>query len=94
MHSLERPYTPVADVVAVADKVANAEVDEETDASSKYPHIAKWTIIQSNHTERQLKLKIIHTPAGTSNEYATTAVFHKTSTPAASTSNMPVINAI
>jgi hypothetical protein len=118
MHPAERPYTPLAEIMVVADKVADAEVDEETDARSTNAHTAKWTIIPPKHAERESTLKTTHTPAvqtlavqtpavqtpavqtpadqtppRTTNVLATTAVSQDTSSPTASTSNVPGINA-
>jgi len=143
MQPPERPYTPVAEIVAMADKVADAEVDEEMDGRSTNAHTAKWTIIPPKHEERESTLKTTQTPAvqrlavqtpavqtpavqtpavqtpavqtpaaqtpavqtpavqtlavqtppGTTNVLATTAVSQDPSSPAASTSNVPGINA-
>jgi len=89
--------------VAVADEVADAEVDEETDARSTNAHTAKWTIIPPKHAERESTLKTTQTPAvqtpavqtppGTTNVLVTTVVSQNTSSPTASTSNVPGINA-
>jgi len=95
MHPPVQPYTPIAEIVAEADKVADAEVDKETDARSTNAHTAKWTIIPPKHVERENALKTttaIQTPPGTINERATTAVSQDTSNPTASTSNVPGIN--
>jgi len=43
--------------VAVADVVADAEVDEETDTRSTNAHTAQWTMIPPKHTERERTLK-------------------------------------
>jgi hypothetical protein len=88
----------VAVAVAVADEVADAEVDEEMDDRSTNAHTAKWTIIPPKHAERESTLKTIQTPAsqtppGTTNVLATTVVSQDTSSPTASTSNVPRINA-
>jgi hypothetical protein len=93
----------MVEIMAVADEVADAEVDEETDARSTNAHTAKWTIIPPKHAERERTLKttqtpVVHTPAvqtppGTTNVLATTAVSQDTSSPTASTSNVPGINA-
>jgi len=85
--------------VAVADKVADEEEDEEMDARSTKAHTAKWTIIRPKHAERESTLKTTQTlatqtPPGTTNELATTAVSQDTSSPTASTLNVPGINAI
>jgi len=97
MHPPEQPYTPVAEIVAMADEVVDAEVDEETDARSTNGHTAKWTIIPPKHAERESTLKTTQTPAvqtppGTTNVLATTTVSQDTSSPTASTSNVPGIN--
>ena len=83
--------------IAMVDEVADAEVDEETDASSTHAHTAKWTIIQLKHAERESTLKMsqtlaIQTPPGMTNGLATTAVSPDTSIPTASTSKVPAIN--
>ena len=103
MDPSERPYTPVAEIVAVANEVADEEEDEVTDASSINPHTAKWSIIPLKHAERESTMKTTQTPAvqtpavqtplGTRNVVATTAVSQDTSSPTASTSNVPGINA-
>jgi len=97
MHLLEWPYTPVAEIEAVADEVADevpdAAVDEETDARSTNAHTAKWTIIPPKNAEKESTLKAIQVPPGTTSGHATTAVSQDTSKPTASTSNVPGINA-
>ena len=82
----------------MADELADEVVDEEMDARSTNAHTAKWTIFPLKHAERETTLKTTQTPAiqtppGTTNELATTAVSHDTSSPTASTSNVPGINA-
>jgi hypothetical protein len=77
----------------VADVVADAEVDEETDARSTNAHTAKWTIIPPKHAEKENTLKAIQIPPGTTSGYATTAVSQDISKPTASTSTIPGINA-
>jgi len=84
--------------VAVADKVTNEVVDEETDARSTYTDNAIWTIIPPKRAEWESTLKTIQTPAiqipwGTMNKLATTVVSQDTSSPSACTSAMPGINA-
>ena len=76
MRPPERPYTPVADIVAltVADEVADAEVDPETDARSTNAHTAQWTIIPPKHAEKESTLKAIQIPPGTMSRHATTVV--------------------
>jgi hypothetical protein len=53
----------MVEIVAVADKVADAEVAKETDAISTNPHTAKWTIIPLKHGARKSTLKTTQTPA-------------------------------
>jgi hypothetical protein len=89
MYPPERLYTPVAEIVAVAD--------EETNARSTNAHTAKWTIIPPKHAERESTLKMTQTPAvhtvpGMTNVLATTEVSQDTSSLTASTSNVPGIN--
>jgi hypothetical protein len=96
MCPLDRPYTPVAEIVA--HEVADEEVDEETDSTSTNTHTAKWTIIPPKHADRESMLKItqslaIQTPLRTTNKLAITAVSQDTSSLTASTSNVPGINA-
>ena len=84
--------------MAVAVAMADEEADEEMDARSTNTHIAKWTIIPPKHADRENALKkpqttAIRTPPGMTNELATTAVSQDTSSPTASTSNVPGINA-
>jgi hypothetical protein len=95
MHPLERPYTPIVEIVAMAmqDGVADAEVDEETDARSTNAHTTKWTIIPHKHAENENTRKAIQIPPGTMSEHTTTAVSQDTSKPTESTSNVPGINA-
>jgi len=98
MRPLERPYTPVAEIVVVADVVADEEVDEETDARGTNAHTTRWTIIPPNHVERESTRKTtqsleIQTPPGTMNELTIPAVSQDISSPTASTSNIPGINA-
>jgi len=98
MHPPERPYTAVAEIVAVADEVADEEVDEAMDARSTNANSAKRTIIPPNHAERESTLKTTQTPelrtrSGMTNKLATTAVSQDTSSPTASTSNVPGNNA-
>jgi len=95
MRPLERPYTPVAEIVAVpvADEVAEAEVDEATEARSTNAHTAKWTIIPPKHAENESTRNAIQIPPGMMSGHATTAVSQDTSMPTASTSNVPGINA-
>jgi hypothetical protein len=104
MRPVERPNIPVAEIVvvavavAVADEVAGAELDEETDTRGTKANTAKWTIIPPKHAERESTLKttqtpVVQTPPGTTNVLATTAVSQDTSSPTASTSNVPGINA-
>jgi len=95
MHSPEQRYTLVAEIVAVAveDKVADDEVDEETDARSANAHPAKWTITPPKHAERDSTLTPIQTPPAMMSGHATTTGSQNTSRPTASTLNMPRINA-
>jgi len=95
MHPPERPHTHIADIVAMAmaDQVADAEVDEETDARSTNANTAKCTIIPPKHVGKESMLKEIQIPPGTMSVHATTAVLQDTSKPSASTSNVPRINA-
>jgi hypothetical protein len=89
----EQPYTPVAEIVAMADEVADLEVDEEMDARNSNSHAAKWTIIPPMSAEREITMNMIQTPPGTPNEVATSAVSQDTSSLTASTSRVPQINA-
>jgi hypothetical protein len=79
--------------VAVADMVADVEVDEETNARSTNAHTAKWTIIPPKQAEKGISLKAIPIPPQTTSRHATTAVSQDTSKPTASTSHLPGINA-
>jgi hypothetical protein len=49
--------------VAVADKVADADVDDEMDARSTHAHTANWTIIPQKNAGRESTLNTIQTPA-------------------------------
>jgi hypothetical protein len=99
MRRPEWPYTPVAEIVAlpvavaVADKVADAEVAVETDARSTNAHTAQWTIIPPKHAEKEHTLKAIQIPPGKTSGHATTVVSQDTSKPTESTSKVPGINA-
>jgi hypothetical protein len=94
MYPPERSYTSVLEniAVAMADKVADVDVDEETDARSSNLHTTKWRIILPKHGEKGRTLKLIQIPPGTTCGHATTAVSQYTSKPTKSTSNMPGIN--
>jgi hypothetical protein len=108
MHPPKQPYTPVVEIVAVVDEVADAEVDEEMDARSPNAHTEKLTIIPPKHAERESTVKTtqtplvqtpavqtpaVQTPPGTTNVLATAAVSQATSSRPASTSNVTGINA-
>jgi len=73
MHSAAQLYSPVAEMVAVADEV----MDEKTEATSTNAHTATWTIIPWKHAERENALKTtmaIQIPPGTTSEYAISVV--------------------
>jgi hypothetical protein len=96
MHPPEQLYTPVVEIVAVADKVTDEVEDAETDARSTNAHTATWTIIPRKHAERENALKMtmaIQTLPGTTSKHAITAVLQDTSRPTASTLNTPGNNA-
>jgi hypothetical protein len=96
MYPTECLYTPGVEIVTVADMVADAEVDQETDARSISAHTSKGTIIPPKHAERDKALTTtpaIRTSPGTKNELATTEVTQDTSNLTASSSNVPGINA-
>lgn len=99
MDTPEGPYTPVAEImpVAVADEVADDELDEETDTGSTAAHTPKWTTIPPKHAEGEHALKTslstaIKTAPRTTNKDTTSAVSRDTSSPTASTSNVSWIN--
>jgi hypothetical protein len=48
--------------VAMADEVADEEINEKTDARSKNAHTAKWTIIPPKHAEGEHTVKTTKTP--------------------------------
>jgi len=90
MHPPERLSTPVGEILAMAEKMVDNEVDEETDARSIMSQSATWTIIPLKHAERVTALKMsqtlaIQAPPGMKNELATTAVSQDTSNLTAST---------
>jgi len=89
-----RPYTPVAEIVAMAvtDEVADEEVDEVTDDRSTNTHTAKWTITSPKHAESESTVKAIQTTPAMTSRHATTAVSQDTSRLTASTLNVPGIN--
>jgi hypothetical protein len=93
----EQRYTPMMELVAVADNVGDNEMDKEMDSRSTNANAAKWTIIPPKHAERESTVNTtqnteIQTASGMMNELATTAVSQDTSSPNASTSTMPGIN--
>jgi len=107
MHPPEWPYTSVTEIVAVADEVADPDLDEATDARSTIAYTVNWTIIPPKNVQRESTLNTTQTPAvqtpavqtsavqttpGMRNVFVTTAVSQDTSSPTASPSNMPVIN--
>jgi hypothetical protein len=78
--------------VAVADEVADSEVDEAMDARRTNADTAKLTIIPPTHGERENSLtmtKVIQTPPGMTSEHAITALSQDTSRLNASTLNVP-----
>jgi hypothetical protein len=88
----------VVEIVAVEQALADEKVDEETVARSTNAHTAKRKIIPPKHAEYERTQKTTHTPgiqppSGMTNKLGTTAVSHDTSSPTASTSNVPGINA-
>jgi len=96
MNPPEQLYTPVAEIVAVADDVTEEVADEETDARSTNAYTAKWTIIPPKHAERENALETttaIETPPESMSEHAIAVVSKDTSRLTASTSNVPRINA-
>jgi len=94
MHPPEQLYTPGVVIIAVVDK----DADEEMDSRCTNAETAKWTIRPMQHAESEKALKTtpttaIQTPPGTTNELATMALSQDNSSPTASTSNVPGINA-
>jgi hypothetical protein len=91
-------YTTPVEIRSVLATEAEKEADEDMDAGSINAHTAQRTFIPLNHAERECELKIaqsivIQTPPERMCKYATTAVSEDTARPAASTSNVPRINA-
>jgi hypothetical protein len=97
MSSPEQPYTPMMEIVAVADKVTDKKEDENMDSRSTNANTANWTMIPPKHEGREATINTtnrpeIQTPSGMMTKLATTTVSQDSSSPNASTSTMHEIN--
>jgi hypothetical protein len=95
MHPGKQPYTPWAEIIALAmvEEVVDEEEHKDTDARSRNAHTEKLTITPPKRAESESELQVIETSPGMKSGHSTTLVSQHTSWPTASTSNEPWINA-
>jgi hypothetical protein len=60
--------------MAIAQAVADKQVDEENDITTTHANIAKWTITLPNHVERYRTLNAVEICPGMPPGYAATVV--------------------